>query len=110
MGIFDVGREVVAYDICQNLKKGFVSEICPSFNTFNFFFLAGVYDDLQPTELNVKSGDCFLPEQKSTVLIKETETPKGDEANVKKTVKGVDNLTFCCNCSNLYFNYYVRYH
>ena len=49
-----------------------------------FFSLAGVYDDLQPTELNVKSGDCFLPEQKSTVLIKETETPKGDEANVKK--------------------------
>ena len=38
MGIFDVGREVVAYDICQNLKKGFVLEICPSFNTFNFFF------------------------------------------------------------------------
>lgn len=66
-----------------------------------FFSLAGVYDDLQPTELNVKSGDCFLPEQKSTVLIKETETPKDDEANVKKTVKGVDNLTFCCNCSNL---------
>nr|XP_058950458.1 chromosome partition protein Smc-like [Pocillopora verrucosa] len=49
--------------------------------------LAGAYDDLQPTELNVKSGHCFLPEQKSTVLIKETETPKGDEANVKKTVK-----------------------
>nr|XP_058941291.1 centromere protein F-like [Pocillopora verrucosa] len=49
--------------------------------------LGGVYDDLQPTELNVKSGDCFLPEQKSTVLTKETETPKGDEANVKKTVK-----------------------
>ena len=65
---------------------------------------------MQPTELNVKSGDCFLPEQKSTVLTKETETPKGDEANVKKTVKGVDNLTFCCNCSNLYFSYYVRYH
>ena len=58
----------------------------------------------------MKSGDCFLPEQKSTVLAKETETPKGDEANVKKTAKGVDNLTFCFNCSNLYFSYYVRYH
>ncbi|CAH3033270.1 unnamed protein product [Pocillopora meandrina] len=53
--------------------------------------LAGVYDDLQPTELNVKSGDCFLPEQKSTVLIKETETPNGDEANVKKTLKVKEN-------------------
>ncbi|CAH3033268.1 unnamed protein product [Pocillopora meandrina] len=53
--------------------------------------LAGVYDGLQPTELNVKSGDCFLPEQKSTVLIKETETPKGDEANIKKTVKVKEN-------------------
>lgn len=56
-----------------------------------FFSLVGVYDDLQPTELNVKSGDCFLPKQKSTVLTKETETPKGDEANVKKTVKVKEN-------------------
>ena len=47
-----------------------------------------------------KSWDYFLLEQKNNVLIKETEKPKGDEANAKKTEQGVDGLTFCLSCSN----------
>ncbi|XP_022784274.1 daple-like protein [Stylophora pistillata] len=46
--------------------------------------LAGVYDDLQLTQLDVSSWAYFLPEQKNPLLIKET---KGDEANEKKTEK-----------------------
>ena len=44
------------------------------------------------------------------MLIKETEKPKGDEANAKKTEQGVDGLTFCLSCSNWYVSCYVRYH
>ena len=47
-----------------------------------------------------KSWDYFLLEQKNNVLIKETEKPKGNEANAKKTEQGVDGLTFCLSCSN----------
>lgn len=46
--------------------------------------LAGVYDDLQLTQLDVKSWANFLPEQKNLLLVRET---KGDEANAKKTEK-----------------------
>lgn len=53
---------------------------------YTFLFLAGVYDDLQLTQLDVSSWAYFLPEQKNPLLIKET---KGDEANEKKTEKGV---------------------
>ncbi|PFX34495.1 hypothetical protein AWC38_SpisGene576 [Stylophora pistillata] len=53
--------------------------------------LAGVYDDLQLTQLDVKSWANFLPEQKNLLLVRET---KGDEANAKKTEKGVYSSTF----------------
>lgn len=51
---------------------------------YTFLFLAGVYDDLQLTQLDVKSWANFLPEQKNLLLVRET---KGDEANAKKTEK-----------------------
>lgn len=72
-----------------------------------FFFPAGVYDDPQLTQLDVKSWAYFLPEQKNPLLLKET---KGDEANAKKTEKGVYSSTFSCSCGNLHVSYYVRYH
>ena len=57
-----------------------------------------------------KSWDYFLLEQKNNVLMKETEKPKGDVANAKKTEQGVDGLTFCLSCSYWYVSCYVRYH
>ena len=54
--------------------------------------------------------DYFLQERKNHVFIEETEKPKGDEANAKKTEQGVDSFTFCFSCSNWYVSCYVRYH
>ena len=54
--------------------------------------------------------DYFLQERKNHVFIEETEKPKGDEANAKKTEQGVDSFTFCFSCRNWYVSCYVRYH